>query len=68
MPDQLPEHKSVKEYLKGIRDQSISSQPNLQKIKDLFEFLEKIDHRRNTNWRSVYPWLVELFHKHLGDE
>jgi len=67
MPDQLPEHKSVKEYLKGIRDQSANSQPDIKKIKNLFKFLEKMDHRRGTKWRSVYPWLEELFCKHLGE-
>ena len=61
MPEQLPEHISVKEYLKGIHAQVKTSQPNLDRIKQLYEFLEMMDARRKTNWRSIYPQLVDLF-------
>ena len=68
MPDREPEHKSAKLYLTGIRDQAKSKEPNLSKIKELYNFLDKMDHRRGTDWRSVYPKLVNLFSKHLGEE
>jgi len=66
MPEEKPEHLNVKNYLTGIRDQSRSKEPNTDKIKDLYEFLDKMDQRRGTTWRSIYPKLVELFSKHLG--
>lgn len=63
-----PEHLSAKKYLQGIRDQAKSKEPNLTEIKNLYIFLDEMDKRRNTDWRSVYPKLVELFQQHLGDE
>ena len=68
MPIREPEHISAKKYLEGIRDQAKSKQPNLTEIKNLCIFLDKMDERRNTDWRSVYPKLVDLFRKYLGEE
>ena len=68
MPDSKPEHHSATAYLKGIRDQARSKQPDLTEIKNLYIFLDKMDERRNTDWRSVYPKLVDLFRKHLGEQ
>jgi hypothetical protein len=68
MSEEFEEHISVKNYLKGIRDMVKNSIPDLEKIEKFYIFLNKMDERRNTNWRIIYPWLVELFHKHLGDE
>lgn len=68
MPEDLPERRSVKEYLRGIQNQTNMSKPNLTNIKNLCIFLNKIDQRRNTNWRSVYPWLEEQFIHHLGEK
>jgi hypothetical protein len=67
MPNLVPEHSKVTEYLKGIRDQVKHSQPNKLKIKQLYTTLEQLDSRRNTNWRVVYPWLEVLFNKHIGE-
>ena len=66
MPDHLEELRSVKDYLRGIRDQAGSSQPNLTNIEKLYTILNKLDNRRNTNWRTVYPWLVDLFQQRIG--
>jgi hypothetical protein len=68
MPDQLPEHFSVKRYLEGIRDQSKNNVPDLTKIKKLYIMLEQMDERRSTNWRTIYPWLIELFQQHLDND
>ena len=68
MPTREPEHRSAKQYLEGIRDQARSKEPNLIEIKNLYEFLDKMDQRRGTDWRSVYPKLVDLFRKHLGEQ
>lgn len=68
MPDDLPERQSVKNYLIGIRDQMRNSKPNKTKIRKLRTFLNTLDQRRNTKWKRIYPWLEELFIKHLGDE
>lgn len=68
MPEREPEHRSAKAYLTGIRDQAKSKEPNLTEIKNLCIFLDKMDERRNTDWRSVYPKLVNLINKHLKAE
>lgn len=66
MPNTLPEHQSVRNYLIGIRDQSGNTGINLTRIEKLYTMLETFDQRRNTNWRDVYPWLPELFQQHIG--
>ncbi len=66
MPTSLPEHQSVRNYLIGMRDQSMNTGVNLTRIEKLYTMLETFDQRRNTNWRSVYPWLGDLFQQHIG--
>jgi hypothetical protein len=68
MPIEFPEHQSVRNYLMGIRDQSSNTGINLTRIEKLYTMLETFDERRKTNWRSVYPWLVELFKQHIGKD
>jgi len=68
MPIEFPEHRSVRDYLIGIRDQSSNTGINLSRIEKLYTMLETFDERRKTNWRSVYPWLVELFKQHIGKD
>jgi hypothetical protein len=68
MPTTLPEHQSVRNYLIGIRDQSGDTGINLTRIEKLYTMLELFDTRRRTNWRGVYPWLVELFKQHIGKD
>ena len=68
MPTEFPEHQSVRNYLIGIRDQSGNTGINLTRIEKLYTVLETFDKRRNTNWRSVYPWLVKLFKQHIGKD
>jgi hypothetical protein len=66
MPNMLPEHQSVRNYLIGIKNQSGNTGINLTRIEKLYTMLEIFDQRRNTNWRGVYPWLVKLFEQHIG--
>lgn len=65
MPDTLPEHKAVRNYLIGIKNQSANSSVNLTKIEKLYTMLELFDQRRNTDWRKIYPWLIDLFQLHI---
>jgi hypothetical protein len=68
MPTEFTEHQSVRDYLIGIRDQSSNTGINLTRIEKLYTMLETFDKRRKTNWRGVYPWLVELFKQHIGKD
>lgn len=67
MPTREPEHRSAKEYLKGIRDQAGSGKPDLTRIKKLYTMLNKLDSRRDTHWKNVYPYLENLVQQHLGE-
>lgn len=63
-PESTPEEIQSKNYLAGIAKQSKSQKPNLVEIDKLFHFLNKMDIRRNTNWRELFPWLVTEFRKY----
>jgi len=60
-PADTPEQIASRNYLKGIAQQSASQQPNIPKIIKLFDFLNEMDRRRNTDWTQVFPWLVPEF-------
>jgi organic radical activating enzyme len=63
-PSGTLEQQSSKNYLEGIARQSGSKGPNPTEIKNLYNFLNEMDRRRSTNWRDVFPWLVDEFDKH----
>jgi organic radical activating enzyme len=44
---------SYKKYLNSI-------EPDFQKIQELILYLDKLDKRRNTNWRSTFPWFDDF--------
>jgi hypothetical protein len=62
--ERTPEEISSKNYLIGIAKQSASKNPNIERITELYHYLNKLDQRRNTNWRNVFPWLVDEFAKY----
>jgi organic radical activating enzyme len=62
-PDVTPEQQQSKEYLKGIAQQSSSRGVNLVEVKKLYVFLNEMDRRRHTNWRTTFPWLINEFAK-----
>ena len=63
-PATTPEEISSRDYLSGIAKQSQLSAPNVTKIHQLFNFLNKMDSRRNTSWQSTFPWLIDEFKKY----
>ena len=63
-PDATPEELASKQYLRGIAQQSAHRGPNVDEITKLFYFLNEIDRRRNTNWPTTFPWLVNEFAKY----
>jgi hypothetical protein len=66
-PEQTPEQRSSKQYLAGIAQQAASQAPNVLQIKKLYNFLNKLDQRRNTDWRITFPWLIDHFGKYQLD-
>jgi hypothetical protein len=63
-PEQTPEQIQSKNYLAGIAQQSAHCGPNVPEITKLFDFLNEMDRRRNTNWTQIFPWLVTEFAKY----
>lgn len=63
-PESTPEEAASKRYLQGIAAQSASKAPNTKEIVKLFNFLNTMDQRRNTNWPKTFPWLVPEFAKY----
>lgn len=49
----------VKNYLRGIAQQSANNGVNHQEAIKLRTFLDEMDRRRNTNWRRTFPYLVK---------
>jgi hypothetical protein len=63
-PEQTPEEISSKNYLIGIAKQSANKTPDIKRITELYHYLNTLDQRRNTNWRNVFPWLIDEFSKY----
>ena len=63
-PDATAEQQASKNYLAGIAQQSGSNGVNLPEIRKLHDFLNKMDQRRNTDWKTVFPWLIDEFAKY----
>lgn len=47
-------------YVDAIFKEIIETPANLEKINELKLFLDKNDKRRNSNWRSIFPWLINI--------
>jgi MoaA/NifB/PqqE/SkfB family radical SAM enzyme len=62
--DKTLEQQSSQRYLAGIATQSASRGPNIPEIIRLFDFLNQMDQRRNTNWKKTFPWLIDEFAKY----
>lgn len=48
------------EHMEGIIKQIQSGPRNPERIADLRVYLTEIDRRRGTNWKELFPWLVDL--------
>lgn len=56
--DEMPDLIS-KEYMNGIRLQIGNANQNTSEISKLIVYLTELDRRRNTNWRTTFPWLEQ---------
>lgn len=63
-PANTSEEISSRDYMIGIAKQSQFATPDITKIRLLFNFLNKIDLRRNTSWKHTFPWLINEFKKY----
>ena len=58
--NQIIDNEDYTNYVNAIFDEIQKSPTNLKKISELKLFLDKIDKRRNSNWHTVFPWLLEI--------
>lgn len=64
MPEDTDEDRMAKKYMEGISLETHRTGPQADQIRDLFVYLDEKDRRRGTEWRSMFPWLVD-FEKYL---
>jgi len=50
--------------MEGIRTQIEASQPNVAKLRGFHDYLNELDRRRGTDWKPLFPWLVDEFNRH----
>ena len=61
MPADTKIQQGQKDIMQGISVALQQSTRSLEKIKKLQQYLDEIDHRRKTNWKSHFPWLNNDF-------
>ena len=57
MPTVTESDQATVEYMKGIQKMLNTFEPDKNKIQQLYTYLDELDYRRNSNWKSVFPYL-----------
>jgi pyruvate-formate lyase-activating enzyme len=60
MPENNDEEIIIKKYMDGILNVIRNSTRNDYLIRNFLIFLKEKDRRRNTNYKNVFPWLIEF--------
>jgi hypothetical protein len=60
MPVDTEENINAHNYMQGIAKHINSQNPQTEKIQDMIIYLNEKDRRRGTDWRSLFPWLMEV--------
>jgi hypothetical protein len=56
----VPDNDNRKIYLEGISNQIVNHEVDQVRLNRLCTYLDKIDQRRGTNWKELYPWLNKI--------
>jgi hypothetical protein len=64
----VPDDDHRKQYLIGFETQVINHEVDKDRLQRLYNYLDKIDKRRGTDWKSLYPYLVEVIEKEITNE
>jgi organic radical activating enzyme len=59
MPNTTEEENNAVSYMTGIWQSIEKSSMDIKEVRDMFMYLNEKDRRRGTNWRQVFPWLIE---------
>lgn len=60
MPVDTEENVNAYNHMQGIANHIISNNPHPEKIRDMITYLNEKDRRRGTDWKSLFPWLIEM--------
>ena len=64
IPDEDPQRKN---YLDGFKQKVVKHDIDPIRLRKLWDYLDKIDERRGTDWKSIYPWLYDICVEHAKD-
>lgn len=59
MPNNSDQDQTAISYMRSIGEHIAQSRSNAVEKQRLKIFLDEKDRRRNTNWRQVFPWLIQ---------
>lgn len=59
-----PNDDTARLIVEGFRDKVVSSELNIELMKEFRDYMDEICRRRNLDWRSVYPKLVEIIEEY----
>lgn len=60
MPIDTDEDVVIRNYIEGIGKGVANAKRDLQEIKKMLLYIDEKDRRRGTNWRTLFPWLIEF--------
>lgn len=63
VPNTTPEEINTRRYLEGIAKQSQSKGVNPAEMRKMVAFLDELDRRRGTDWRTVFPKIWKIVAK-----
>lgn len=58
MPTATWQQQEAHKYMTGVKLQIASTVENPTELKKLRAYLDELDRRRSTNWRTTFPWLT----------
>lgn len=60
MPQDTDDNRGAYNYMQGIARHITSQESCSDKIQDLMVYLAEKDRRRGTDWKTLFPWLIEM--------
>jgi len=67
MPIDTDEDRVICNYIEGIGKGISNHKRDWQEIKKMLIYMNEKDRRRGTNWRDLFPWLIELEQQCMDD-
>jgi hypothetical protein len=60
MPTDTENQRTARQQMMGLCKMISESPPDWEKIQNLKLFLDELDRRRQTDWKTVFPWLDQI--------